>query len=347
MHLKKIAYSFMSVVIAVVFTGCFKEDESKQGMVRITTDPGNAQLFVDGERKGNSPTEVGQSFAIKLKEGSYTISAKKADGIEYEYVGKKEDLFIAAETMQSVVLKLERIQTPEGMRLEDERAYEKASSTNTSASYKEYIKNYPDGKFVDDARKLAETRAYEKASSTDTSASYKAYVKNYPDGKFVDKAKKLAETRAVEEEEKRKAEEAKRKAEEAKRKAEEAKRKKEEAERDAKAVFIDSAAKLMWQDSKITAEKNGEKNWDDGNSYCQNLSHAGYSDWRLPTINELKELYEKKGSLKNVASFTYWSSSKYTSFLGTGFKSVKFRNGDTAAYHKSNKYYVRCVRGRQ
>ena len=47
-----------------------------EGTLRITTDPGDAKIYVNGERKGNSPSEAGQTFAIKLVEGEYTIRAE-------------------------------------------------------------------------------------------------------------------------------------------------------------------------------------------------------------------------------------------------------------------------------
>lgn len=76
--------------------------------MRITTEPGDAQIYVNGQRKGNSAAEPGQGFTIKLGEGSYTIDAKKADGAEYEYVGRRADVFVADATMQSVSILLDR-----------------------------------------------------------------------------------------------------------------------------------------------------------------------------------------------------------------------------------------------
>ena len=38
----------------------------------------------------------------------------------------------------------------------------------------------------------------------------------------------------------------------------------------------------MWQ--KIDG---GEKTWEEAQTYCENLSLAGYNDWRLPTSHEL------------------------------------------------------------
>ncbi len=52
-------------------------------------------------------------------------------------------------------------------------------------------------------------------------------------------------------------------------------------------TVTDNKTGLMW------AEKdNGIPiNWTDGNAYCQNYDGAGYTDWRLPTLEELGSLY--------------------------------------------------------
>lgn len=90
------------------------EVKHSSGMLRITTEPGDAQIFINGQRKGNSPSEPGQSFAIKLSETSYTVEAVKPDGELKEWHGKKTDVFVANETMQTITLKLEVRETPAG-----------------------------------------------------------------------------------------------------------------------------------------------------------------------------------------------------------------------------------------
>jgi hypothetical protein len=53
-------------------------------------------------------------------------------------------------------------------------------------------------------------------------------------------------------------------------------------------VWSDSATGLMW-----TRSDNGnDVDWNSAVSYCQNLSLGGYSGWRLPSIDELQEIYD-------------------------------------------------------
>lgn len=57
-------------------------------------------------------------------------------------------------------------------------------------------------------------------------------------------------------------------------------------------TVIDTQTNLMWAD-----EDNGSNiNWDNANKYCKNYTVGGYTDWRLPTKNELKGLFDKDKS---------------------------------------------------
>lgn len=54
-------------------------------------------------------------------------------------------------------------------------------------------------------------------------------------------------------------------------------------------TVADTRTGLMW-----AAKDNGKNiNWNAAKRYCDNYSVGGYSDWRLPTIDELKGLYDK------------------------------------------------------
>ena len=55
--------------------------------------------------------------------------------------------------------------------------------------------------------------------------------------------------------------------------------------------WIDPSTGLMW-----TAKDNGHDiSWGNAVKYCQNLRLAGYSDWRLPSIDELQNIYDGSG----------------------------------------------------
>lgn len=109
-------------------------------------------------------------------------------------------------------------------------------------------------------------------------------------------------------------------------------------------VVIDSATDLMWQKTYET-----NKTWLLSLQYCENLTYAGYSDWRLPNKNELISLLDYGKSAAPYSDFPdmpdewFWSSSSIInnpahgwtmSFIrGRGDKNFKTANGD-----------VRCVR---
>ncbi len=76
-----------------------------KGMLRISTEPGEAKVYINGKRKGSTPAQKGQYFAVKLAEGEYTIRAEKEDKTG-RWVGEKKDVFVGEDTMQIIDLKL-------------------------------------------------------------------------------------------------------------------------------------------------------------------------------------------------------------------------------------------------
>jgi len=124
---------------------------------------------------------------------------------------------------------------------------------------------------------------------------------------------------------------------------------------------------LMWQDDKVVkasdySTKAGTNNWEKANTYCQELSLAGYSDWRLPNSTELLTLvnYGKEDApyiddafVHTAAidgypdSWFYWASetvasTQYPDLFGV---LVDFATGGMYDHAKESPDNVRCVRG--
>ena len=120
-------------------------------------------------------------------------------------------------------------------------------------------------------------------------------------------------------------------------------------------IVTDSRTGLMWQDDKGAA--NREYKWYDAISYCKNLYLGGYSDWRLPNIEELKSLIDNSRTpaiseiFQNVNSSNYWSSTTdAVNPLDAWFVNFNYGLGNYGLGNyvsKSNDFYARCVRGGQ
>lgn len=111
------------------------------------------------------------------------------------------------------------------------------------------------------------------------------------------------------------------------------------------------AASLAVQRSDL-----GKTNWSSAISMCKNSTVAGFSDWRLPTYDELMTLYTNR---KNIGEFSerkndsfYWSSlCTYVEELQSMYVHlIHFADGiyywtpQIDAENGSELWYVRCVR---
>lgn len=87
-------------------------------------------------------------------------------------------------------------------------------------------------------------------------------------------------------------------------------------------TVTDRATGLMWvKDGKSPGCYNGNTlTWKQAMIFCQNLSYAGYNDWRLPNKNELSSLVypgittpkiDKIFTNTKTGQFGYWTSTTY------------------------------------
>ena len=109
-------------------------------------------------------------------------------------------------------------------------------------------------------------------------------------------------------------------------------------------IVTDTATGLVWQKSYDSG-----RTWQEALSYCESLTYAGYSDWRLPDKNELASLvnYEKHNpasDFPDMPSQYFWSSSTCVYYTHSAW-SVSFNYGGVGINSsKTDSCYVRCVR---
>jgi len=111
-------------------------------------------------------------------------------------------------------------------------------------------------------------------------------------------------------------------------------------------VVEDSVTGLMWQESY----KYG-LSWQASLEYCETLEYAGFTDWRMPNINELISIvnYDKASPASDFpeyASNYFWSSTTNTKRGNAYAFGSTLHIGSVSSMDKSttNVVYVRCVR---
>ncbi len=122
---------------------------------------------------------------------------------------------------------------------------------------------------------------------------------------------------------------------------------------DANSIVIDHTTGLMWQDDEnVTLPSSNSKTWSDANTTCEMLEAGGYSDWRVPMIEELVTLTDK-GNFNNAIDATFMFCNEYNYWSITVspnpnydyyVKAVRFSDGKIFNANKTHNNYVRCVR---
>ena len=93
-------------------------------------------------------------------------------------------------------------------------------------------------------------------------------------------------------------------------------------------VLLDTKTNLMW-----AVKDNGSNiNWASAKSYCENYRGGGYTDWRMPTQDELAELYVAREAITGWvwASETRGSDAAYF-FLPAGLLHWGPQSSDSSA----------------
>ena len=125
------------------------------------------------------------------------------------------------------------------------------------------------------------------------------------------------------------------------------------------AAPTDRSTGIQWYNGKIVGIKTGtaigtgkanteaiiaaQGSGDYAASLCKNLTINGYSDWFLPSKDELDQMYHnlKETGRGGFESAWYWSSSEDYNYAWDQY----FGGGRQDFYNKGSNYYVRAVRG--
>ncbi len=122
-------------------------------------------------------------------------------------------------------------------------------------------------------------------------------------------------------------------------------------------TVTDKNTGLIWEqktDDGGQRDKDNTYTWKEALTYCENLTLAGQSDWRLPTIKELASIADvtkwnpsiDTEYFPNTVLSYYWSSTTYATYTSHA-SDVYFLNGYDNYYNKSDSRYVRAVRSGQ
>ena len=114
-------------------------------------------------------------------------------------------------------------------------------------------------------------------------------------------------------------------------------------------TVTDDIKGLMWQQE----DDNAPRTWESAISYCESQSLANYTDWRMPTLKELRSIVEKSkfspaidsAFFPNTNSSAYWTSKTAPAVIKTLKWNVDFFGGDDTYTDMSVFNYIRCVRG--
>ena len=91
---------------------------------------------------------------------------------------------------------------------------------------------------------------------------------------------------------------------------------------------------------QVAPDPGNEMTWYYANDYCNALTYYNLSGWRLPTIEELSQMFMERNSIGGFSG-AYWSSSQGES---GNYNIMNFNNGNIIWLSPVNTYHVRPIR---
>jgi len=223
---------------------------------------------LDDTEKGH--IEAGASVKAKVKAGQHTVTAETEDALD------KATNEITVKTAGQTSLAI-ALQTVRDARLKAEQEAKDKADAEAKAKAEQEARD----KAAQEARdKAAQEERIKAAQEAQAKADQEARDKAFIDAR--DKASQDAQAKAEQDaHDKAVRDEWER----------EQQQRAQAARQDASGgVWTDPATGLMW-----TRKDNGYAlRWQPAAEYCRSLQLAGFSDWRLPRIDELKKIYDPK-----------------------------------------------------
>ena len=143
-----------------------------------------------------SPSSLKASrYLKKYPLGKYRDSVKKmTKGIAEEESYEKAKLSNAINDYESYLRDYPQGKfSDEAKRIIEEEFYKRAKKLNSISSHRSYLIQYPFGKFSEESKRIIEDKYYQKAMSTNNMSDYEAYLKRYPGGKYADSFSQIVE----------------------------------------------------------------------------------------------------------------------------------------------------------
>jgi len=110
-------------------------------------------------------------------------------------------------------------------------------------------------------------------------------------------------------------------------------------------TVTDTRTGLMWY-QEITPSK---MTWDEAKSICANLKEASYTNWRLPSVQELNNLFNQLDIKSNDIFFPssptgqFWTSTSNSDGSNITILTIDTESGETVS-HPNSSFYYRAVR---
>ena len=112
-------------------------------------------------------------------------------------------------------------------------------------------------------------------------------------------------------------------------------------------IFHDKSTSLIWQDDKDNAKLS--ITYYQANDYCHDLVVGKYSDFRIPTMDELQTIIDYKNydpailkGFDYVSNEAYWTTTPFADDEKVVWL-IHFKKGERTVKDKHYDRYIRCV----